>query len=67
MQGLTSAATVGYMGPAPPRGPVHHYRFRLYALDAVLPLGRRLTKAQLLAAMKGHILAEVELVGTYQR
>jgi len=55
---------VGYRGPAPPRGHgVHHYHFELYALDA--PAGA--TKEELLAAMKGHVLAEVETVGTYER
>ncbi len=68
MQGMNTWPAVGYRGPAPPRGHgTHHYRFHLYALDAALPLQPRLTKAQLLEAMRGHILAEAELVGTYQR
>jgi Raf kinase inhibitor-like YbhB/YbcL family protein len=68
MQGLNTWPAVGYRGPAPPPGHgVHHYRFHLYALDAALPLQPRLTKAQLLEAMKGHVLAEAELVGTYKR
>ena len=68
MQGMNTWPVVGYRGPAPPRGHgVHHYRFHLYALDAALELQPRLTKAELLKAMKGHILAEAELVGTYQR
>jgi len=68
MQGLNTWPAVGYRGPAPPRGHgVHHYRFHLYALDKALPLQPRLTKAQLLEAMGGHVLAEAELVGTYQR
>lgn len=68
MQGLNTWPAVGYRGPAPPRGHgVHHYRFHLYALDKALPLQPRMTKAQLLEAMRGHVLAEAELVGTYQR
>ena len=68
MQGVGTSGSVGYLGPSPPRGHgVHHYRFHLYALDKALPLGPRLTKEQLLAAMKGHIVAEAELVGTYRR
>jgi Raf kinase inhibitor-like YbhB/YbcL family protein len=68
MQGLNTWPAVGYRGPAPPRGHgVHHYHFRLYALDQALELQPRLTKEQLLKAMKGHVLAEAELVGTYQR
>ncbi|MGH7137482.1 MAG: YbhB/YbcL family Raf kinase inhibitor-like protein, partial [Pirellulales bacterium] len=63
-----SGKTVGYRGPAPPKGHgVHHYHFHLYALDAPLSLAAKADKKQLLAAMKGHILAEGELVGTYQR
>jgi Raf kinase inhibitor-like YbhB/YbcL family protein len=58
----------GYGGPMPlPGHGVHHYHFRLYALDAALLLGPGLTKAQLLEAMQGHILAEGALVGTYER
>ena len=59
---------VGYRGPMPPPGHgVHHYHFKLYALDAPLNLQAGADKAALLAAMKGHILAETEVVGTYER
>ena len=55
----------GYIGPRPPSG-THHYEFRLYAVDAVLELPEGTTgKAELEAAMKGHILEEAELVGLY--
>jgi Raf kinase inhibitor-like YbhB/YbcL family protein len=58
----------GYGGPLPPRGDgVHHYHFRLYALDAPLQTEPGLTKEQLVTMMRGHILAEGELVGTYER
>jgi Raf kinase inhibitor-like YbhB/YbcL family protein len=68
VQGVSSDQAVGYHGPRPPRGHgVHHYRFHLYALDAALPLQSGLTKNQLLKAIGGHVLAEAELVGTYQR
>ena len=60
--------TVGYRGPAPPPGHgTHHYHFTLYALDAPLQARPGLSKAALLAAIRGHILAEAELVGTYER
>lgn len=63
-----SGKIIGYRGPAPPKGHgVHHYHFRLYALDAPLSLAANADKQQLLAAMKGHILAEGELIGTYER
>ncbi|MGE5194607.1 MAG: YbhB/YbcL family Raf kinase inhibitor-like protein [Deltaproteobacteria bacterium] len=59
---------IGYRGPAPPKGHgLHHYHFRLYALDTPLDLKPGAEKQELLAAMKGHILAQGELVGTYQR
>ncbi len=68
LQGKNSWGKIGYGGPAPPPGHgIHHYHFKLYALGAELSAQSGLTKAELLAAMKGHILAEGELVGTYQR
>lgn len=66
-QGTTDFGTVGYGGPAPPKGKPHRYFFKLFALDAEVNLPPGLTKADLLAAMNGHILAAAELVGTYQR
>ena len=67
-QGVNSYGSIGYGGPQPPRGHgVHHYHFRLYALDTELNLAPRVTRQQLDAAMKGHIIAETELVGTFQR
>jgi Raf kinase inhibitor-like YbhB/YbcL family protein len=67
-QGASSFGRVGYGGPCPPRGHgVHHYHFKLYALDMDLNLAARVHSQQLEAAMKGHILAQAELVGTYRR
>lgn len=66
-QGMTDFGTVGYGGPAPPRGKPHRYFFKLYALDVVLELPSGATKAQLVDAMKEHILAEGQLVGNYER
>ena len=58
----------GWGGPYPPQGHgVHHYHFKLYALDTLLDARRVGSKDQLLAAMKGRILEEAELVGTYER
>jgi Raf kinase inhibitor-like YbhB/YbcL family protein len=51
-------------GPSPPEG-THHYVFKLYALDCELGLARP-TKAQLEAAMAGHVLDEAKLTGTYE-
>ena len=69
-QGKNSAGTLGYFGPMPPPGRVHHYHFRLYAVDKALNLKPELKRDQVMAAMNKadvHILAEGELIGTYQR
>jgi len=66
-QGVNDFRRTGYGGPCPPPGAPHHYLFKLYALDAAISLKSRATKAELLRAMGGHILAEARLVGTYQR
>ncbi|MBI1372147.1 MAG: YbhB/YbcL family Raf kinase inhibitor-like protein [Phycisphaera sp.] len=60
---------LGYRGPAPPKGHgTHHYHFKLYALDvASVDLAPGATKAQLLAAIKGHELGTAALIGTYER
>ncbi len=68
VQGKNSWNKPGYGGPMPPPGHgVHHYHFKLYALDAALKLEPGLTKDELLKKMKGHIIAEGELIGTYKR
>jgi hypothetical protein len=56
----------GYGGPCPPVGR-HRYFHKLYALDVVLPDLQTPTKAQVEAAMNGHVLAGAELLGTYQK
>jgi len=56
----------GYGGPCPPIGR-HRYFFKLYALDAMLGDLNSPTKQQLLDAMKGHVLEQAELVGTYEK
>jgi Raf kinase inhibitor-like YbhB/YbcL family protein len=64
-QGLNDWKRAAYGGPCPPIGR-HRYFHKLYALDTVLTDLTRPTKAQLLVAMKGHVLAEAQLLGTYQ-
>ncbi len=56
----------GYGGPCPPIGR-HRYFHKLYALDTVLGDRGAMTRAELEAAMQGHVLASAELVGTYQK
>jgi Raf kinase inhibitor-like YbhB/YbcL family protein len=65
-QGLNDWKRAGYGGPCPPIGR-HRYFHRLYALDADLSGLEHPTKAQLVAAMRGHVLAEAQLVGTYEK
>lgn len=66
--GLNDFGRPGYGGPMPPEGHgVHHYRFKLYALDVVLDADPGLRKAELLAKIRGHVIAEGELVGVYER
>lgn len=58
---------VEWGGPCPPPGKVHRYQFKLYALDTVLNLGPSSRKADVEKAMKGHVIEEAVLVGTYKR
>lgn len=66
LQGLNDKKQIGYTGPCPPIG-AHRYFFKLYALDTVLPDLNQPTKAQLEAAMKGHILDKNEIMGIYEK
>jgi len=66
-QGRNDFRKVGYNGPCPPPGKTHRYFFRLYALDIELELASGATRQELDAAMRGHILAETEYMGTFQR
>lgn len=68
IQAKNLRGNVGYMGPgAPPAGPNHHYTFELYALDTKLDLGPDATRADVLNAMKGHILAKAVVFGRFHR
>jgi Raf kinase inhibitor-like YbhB/YbcL family protein len=66
-QGNNDFRKIGYGGPCPPRGKPHRYFFKLYALDASLSLSPGASKADLEKAMRGHILAQGQLIGTYSR
>jgi Raf kinase inhibitor-like YbhB/YbcL family protein len=65
-EGINDWNRTGYGGPCPPIGR-HRYFHKLYALDTVLEGLDRPTKAQVEAAMNGHIIALAELVGTYRK
>ena len=67
-QGTNDFGRIGYGGPCPPKGHgPHRYYFKVYALDAEVDLKPGATKSDLLGAMKGHIIAEGQLMGTYER
>ena len=65
-QGRNDWKRTGYGGPCPPIGR-HRYYFKLYALDVKLPDLGEPTKAELERAMKGHVIARAQLIGTYSR
>jgi hypothetical protein len=67
VQGINDFTKLGYGGPCPPPGKPHRYFFKLYALDAQVPLKAGASKRDLLRAMDGHILAQAELVGLFKR
>jgi Raf kinase inhibitor-like YbhB/YbcL family protein len=64
--GANDRGEAAYTGPCPPIGR-HRYFHKLYALDVVLPDLHNPSKTQLLAAMKGHVVGETQLIGTYQK
>ncbi|YAG12942.1 YbhB/YbcL family Raf kinase inhibitor-like protein [Nostoc sp. DSM 114161] len=66
IQGKNDFGNFGYGGPCPPSG-IHHYFFKLYALDKSLGLPAGATKNQILVAMESHVLATAELIGRYKR
>jgi Raf kinase inhibitor-like YbhB/YbcL family protein len=65
-QGKNDFGKIGYGGPCPPSG-THRYFFKVYAVDAELPLKAGATKAELEKALEGHVLAQGQLIGTYSR
>lgn len=66
VQGRNIRKWIGYLGPgAPASGPLHHYTFELFALDTILDLGPEASRADLLAAMNGHVVAKAATVGVF--
>ncbi len=66
LEGLNDWQRTGYGGPCPPIGR-HRYFHKLYALDSVLPDLGKSTRQKLEQAMQGHIVAQAQLIGTYQK
>jgi Raf kinase inhibitor-like YbhB/YbcL family protein len=67
VQGVNDFGKPGYGGPCPPPGKPHRYYFKLYALDSKLNLKSGATKKAVEQAMQGHILAQAEVMGRFQR
>lgn len=68
VQGKNSLGRIGYGAPCPPRGsPAHRYRFSLFAANIALNLPVGASKDDVLGALRGHILDQAQLEGTYQR
>lgn len=65
--GVNDFGTQTYGGPAPPPGKPHRYFFKLYALDKTLDLAAGATKREVEQAMRGHVVAEAQVMGTYRR
>ena len=67
IQGLSGFRRPFYRGPAPPPGKPHHYHFVVYAVDGAIDLKPGLTRAELLDAIKGHVVGQGELIAIYER
>jgi Raf kinase inhibitor-like YbhB/YbcL family protein len=66
-EGKNDFNRMGYGGPCPPKGSTHRYFIKIYALDRMLDLKTGATKAQVEGLMRGHILAQGQLMGKYSR
>ncbi len=66
VQGTNDYPTLGYGGPQPPSG-AHRYYFKIFALDQTLDLKPGAKRAEVDAAMRGHVIAQGELMGRYSR
>ena len=66
-QGVNSFQQMGYGGPCPPPGNPHRYYFKLFALDTQINIPGEATRDELMSAIQGHVLAEGETMGTYQK
>lgn len=67
VQGVNGYGKSYYHGPCPPAGKPHHYHFKLYALNSILSLPEGSTKQEVEDALEEFVIAQAELVGTYQR
>lgn len=66
-QGVNGFGNIGYNGPCPPPGKVHHYHFRVFALDSKLDVAAGANAGAVQSAMNGHVVASAEFTGTFSR
>jgi len=66
-EGLSDFGKYNYGGPCPPDAKIHHYIFRVYALNSTLNINEGPSISEVEKAIKGHIIAKTELTGTYQK
>ena len=66
-QGQNDFKKTGYNGPSPPKGPAHHYHFKVFALDKKLDLRANSDKTDFYKAIEGHVLGTGEVMGIYGR
>lgn len=64
--GLNSSGQLGYQGMCPSTG-THHYHFKVYALDTKINISKKCSRKELMKIMEGHILAEGEMTGTFNK
>ena len=64
--GMNDFGRAGWSGPCPPKGKLHHYHFKVFGLDTSLTLGADAKRGALDTAMSGHMVAQGDLVGTFQ-
>ncbi len=66
-EGISDFGKYTYGGPCPPDKKPHHYIFRLYALNTILNINEGPSLSEVEKALRGHIIAKTELIGTYQK
>jgi hypothetical protein len=66
-EGLSDFGKYTYGGPCPPDDKLHHYIFRVYALNAILNINEGPSISEVEKALQGHVLAQTELIGTYRK
>lgn len=67
LQGTNDFKKTGYNGPSPPKGPDHHYHFKVFALDQILDLKANSDKKEFYKSIEGHVLGTGSVIGTYGR